>query len=139
MDDFYFDFKRSEHFIKNANSSFMMDDLGICEIYLVGESCFDNYSECVTDNLLKPELKEDSEHINLPLQLLEDGSDYEVRILEDTTLDLSDKTSIAVKGIFITYNDYVMYYSINTYSVNISEQVFFEEGTLIESDVEDRG
>lgn len=140
MDTFQFDFRKCEHFFTRINNDFDFSSLDNCKVYLVGESCFDNYGECVENGVLKEALRNDSVNMTLPLVLEEYDYDASVKVIDDTSMTIPENTSVAVKGVFITSpNNFVIFYSINTYSVSTTENILFEKDTVIWSDSEVRG
>lgn len=137
MDNFYFDFKRCDEFFTRINKGFDFSDWENSKVYLVGESCPDNYNDCVTDGVLNESLIKDSKSTILKLSFTGTNPYASLTIAEDTSISIAENTSIPVKGLFITdKNNHVIFYSINTYSVYMTVSVVFKKDTMIWSDSE---
>ncbi len=135
MDNFYFDFLRCDSFFGKLNVDFKLDSLD-CRVYFVGESCFDNYIDCVEEGVLKPELVKDSLSDVIHLKFSETRSQALLSLSQDFEKGIGDE-SIAVKGIFITNKDnHVFFYSINTYSVYMTNKIIMKADTILWEDNE---
>ncbi len=100
------------------------------KIILVNGDCRDNFLECVTDGVLN---YSGSQIVSAECNLrYETNNNSESIVLDDdVTFDFDGETypeSFPMKGAFLTtYDDYVLGYSINQFSITITTQMIFEK------------
>lgn len=141
MQSFVFDFEKSPTFFKKWNKEFDVEDINSNCFYIVlaDDVCDDNIEDVLNAD---GQVKYDESHLIQELCRL----NY-VEVDKDTAHILLDgETSISLvndfnmKGCFLTTDSgYVIGYSINTFSLNISSGIIFEDGlyffSLVEGDV----
>lgn len=141
MQSFVFDFEKSPTFFKKWNKEFDVEDIGSNCFYivLVDDICDDNIEEVLNPD---GQIKYDESHLisgQCALNYVEIDKDTAHVILDGET-SISLVNDFNMKGCFLT-NDagYVIGYSINTFSLNISSGIIFEDGlyffSLVEGDV----
>ncbi len=136
MDNYYFDFSRCDSFFKGLNNPFKLGESVNYMIYFVGESCYDNYEDCINNGVLKEELIKDSlQGKDLLLTFSETSEQALLTIEKDYEITIAENTSQAVKGIFITDpSNKVFFYNINPYSVYMTNKIILRAGTILWED-----
>ena len=142
MQSYIFDFKKSPSFMRKWNKEFDVEDIGTnCfNIVLVDDVCDDNIEDVLN---LDGQIKYNESHLIIAecgLNYVIDDDSHEHIILNgEVEIDFADLDidDFNMKGCFIT-NDggYVMGYSINTFSLNISNGIIFENGLYLWSIIE---
>ena len=114
-----------------------MEDIGTNCFYivLVDDICDDNITDVLN---IDGQIRYDSSHLlseECELSYVETGDNADITLDGDVEFTLSN--DFPLKGAFLT-NDagYVIGYSINTYSFNISTGITFEDGLFFFSLVE---
>lgn len=136
MQSFVFDFEKSPTFFKKWNKEFDVEDIGTNCFYivLVDDICDDNISDVLN---LDGQIKYSSDHLlstecNLTYNEI-DVDTAEIKLNGSVDIDFDDLTidDFDMKGCFLT-NDagYVIGYSINTRSLNISNEFILEDGLV---------
>lgn len=104
-------------------------------IYLLNDICYDNIEQCVDENTGKFVFSSEQLQANslvLPCQLelkYIDNDVSDIVLKEDTEHTFDADENFAMKGAFlVTDEGYVMGYSINSQSVNITNRIIFEKG-----------
>ena len=134
MQSYIFDFKKSPSFFRKGwNKKFDVDDLSneTINIVLVDDICDDNISDCING---EGELIYSSPNIlseNCTLNFVdEDENRSYIQLDDDVTFEL-EETNFNMKGAFLTTSDgYVIGYSINQYSLNITNAMIFEKDLI---------
>ena len=135
MQSYVFDFEKSPTFFQKWNKEFDVEDIGTNCFYfvLVDDICYDNFEECVDS---EGHLKYDQSHwlyeeCYLEYTESENQDAIELTIDGTVTIDFEDLSidDFDMKGCFIlTDSEYVVGYSINTRSLNISNKFIIEDG-----------
>lgn len=116
------------------NKEFDVEDIGTNCFYivLVDDVCYDNFADCLNnDGQL---IYSDAHTIKAECSLeYVTGNTTESVVLDgDVTIDFADEgydDGFKMKGAFLTTDSgYVMGYSINQFSLNITTQMIFEDG-----------
>lgn len=134
MQSFIFDFKKSPTFFtKGWNKKFDVDDLSneTINIVLVDDICDDNISDCIDSGgeLIYTSSNTLSENCTLNF-VEEDENRCYIQLDDDVTFDL-DNDNFSMKGAFLTDSSgYVIGYSINQYSLNITNEMVFEKDLI---------
>lgn len=134
MQSYIFDFRESPSFRRKWNKEFDIEAMGeTCfNIVLVDGNCDDNIEDCLNADL---QLKYDESNMKQESCSLEYhvNSQYNdsIRLSSAVTFELGEEM-FEMKGAFITTDSgYVMGYSINNYSVNITNQMIFEKDFVL--------
>lgn len=133
MQSLIFDFRKSPTFLQKWNKEFDVEDIEATCFYivLVDDICDDNFSDCVNqDN----QIKYSEDHLissECYLKYVIDGTNEKIALDGDVTIDFDGETnpeSFSLKGAFLTNdNGYIMGYSINQQSFNVTNQMIFED------------
>ena len=135
------DFDKSPSFMQKWNKEFDVEDIGTDCFYivLIDDICEDNISD-VLDNENKISYSE--EHLlSLPCNLKyeDDGDNAYISLDGTVTHTFESDERFNMKGVFVTnQSGYVMGYSINQYSMNISNQFILDDGLKLWSILEGR-
>lgn len=113
-------------------------------IVLVDDICDDNFSDCINqDNQLK---YSNNHYVSAECELKHEvnGEVESIILNEDCTFTFdgegTNPESFNMKGAFLTTDSgYVMGYSINQYSINITTQMIFEKGLIFYDIIEGSG
>ena len=142
MQSLIFDFKKSPTFFKKWNKEFDVEDIisdsdtinADFNIVIVDDVCDDNIEDCIDSN---GELVYSSPHIlskTCALDYKEEGLERcYISLNQDVTFDFEELSveNFSLKGAFLTTEGgYVLGYSINQYSLNVTYQMIFEEGLI---------
>lgn len=125
------DFDKSPTFMKKWNKEFDVEDIGTNCFYivLVDDICDDNISDVLD---AENKIKYDEEHLlslKCTLKYEDDGDTSYVSLDGDVTHTFGGNENFNMKGVFVTNESgYVMGYSINQYSFNISNQFILDDG-----------
>ena len=130
MQSFIFDFRKSPTFFQKWNKEFDVEDIGSNCFYLVlvDDICADNIDDVLTED---GQISYSNTHLLKKQCFLEytqiDNDHSEITL--DGEVEITLANPFNMKGAFLT-NDagYVMGYSINTSSLQISEAIIFEDG-----------
>lgn len=134
MQSYIFDFKKSPSFVRKFNKEFDVEDIDTKCFYLVllDDLCPDNLSDCLNSegklNFTDEQMQIHSQEKEVNL-VYSESEDYVgiISLKEDTTFEF-DITNFRFKGAFLrTNNGYVLGGSVNTYSVNVTNQMIFEK------------
>ena len=134
MQSYIFDFKKSPSFVRKFNKEFDVEDIDTKCFYLVllDDLCLDNLSDCLNSegklNFTDEQMQIHSQEKEVNL-VYSESEDYVgiISLKEDTTFEFGD-TNFRFKGAFLRTNSgYVLGGSVNTYSVNITNQMIFEK------------
>lgn len=137
MQSYIFDFKKNTSLMRKGwNKEFDVGDMGASSfhIVLVDGNCKDNFSECVdSDGKL---IYSNSQKISQECELVyvATGNTESLVLNEDCTFEFNGEDypeSFKFKGAFLTTDEnYVLGYSINQYSLQITTQMKFEKGLV---------
>lgn len=143
MQSYILDFIKSPSFFLKWNVDFSIATMGTdtFRIVLVDDVCQDNIENCINND---GELLYTGAHIqseNCSLSYVESGNTVTISLANEVSFDLTD-VQFSMKGVFLTTDSgYVMGYSINPISVNVTNSVIFEEGlvfwTIMEENIND--
>lgn len=135
MQSYIFDFEEAPSFFLKWNKEFDVEsfDNSTFNIVLVDDICEDNIEDCIDANgdllysgehVLTKECSLRYEHrTNLGLGVIVLDSETVFELLEN---------NFSLKGAFITTSGgYVMGYSINSFGINLTNQVIFEEDLIL--------
>ena len=143
MQSLVFDFKKSPTFFQRWNKEFDVEDLdanGIInatfKIVIVDDVCEDNIEECLNSS---GQLTYSSPHTitqDCSLKYTREGLEREyISLNGDVHFIFEEGENFSLKGAFLTTNGgYVLGYSINQQSLNITNEMIFED-TLIFFDI----
>ena len=129
MQSLIFDFKKSPYFFRKWNKEFDVEDIetNCFYIILVDDSCEDNIEENLNQD---HQLIYDSEHMIREECLLKyEETDTNEDITLDGDVEITLESDFKMRGCFLCADSgFVLGYSINTYSLNISSAITFEDG-----------
>ena len=145
MQSYIFDFRKSTSFMtKGWNKEFDVADLGANCFYiaLVDDNCANNFSDCINADgqLIYNESHMVMAECELEYDVVRDSVENIV-LADDCSFEFAEDEllpdSFNMKGAFLLVDDrYVMGYSINNYSVNITTQMVFEKGLIFYNVIE---
>lgn len=136
LQSYVFDFRKSPSFLRKWNKEFDVEAMesSSFNIYLLNDICYDNIEQCVDENTGKFVFSSEQLQANslvLPCQLelkYIDNDVSDIVLKEDTEHTFDADENFAMKGAFlVTDEGYVMGYSINSQSVNITNRIIFEK------------
>ena len=133
MQSYIFDFKKSPTFFKKWNKKFDVENLSseTMNIVLVDDICDDNIEDCLNSN---GELKYSSPNIvseDCTLNFVEEDVNRSYIQLDDDVTFEFGTANFSMKGAFLTTSEgYVLGYSINQYSLNITNEMIFEKDLI---------
>ena len=118
------------------NKEFDVEDMGTNCFYivLVDDECDNNFSDCINQD---GQLRYSNQHyisVECELKYTINNNAEQIALADDVTFDFDGTTypeSFNMKGAFLTTDSgYVMGYSINQYSINITTQMIFEKDLI---------
>lgn len=137
LQSYVFDFRKSPTFLRKWNKEFDVEEIETTcfYIYLLNDICYDNIEQCVDENtgrftFTDEQLQNNSLKLPCYLELKYVDTDVsDIVLKEDTEYTFGADENFAMKGAFlVTDSGYVMGYSINSQSVNITNRIIFEKG-----------
>ena len=135
LDSFIFDFEKSPTFFKKWNKEFDVDNLGsgTFNIVLVGEECPNNIEDCLNGTALQSFSNALTESVDLVFDEI-DRDTFSIKVDGDVVFDIGEDNNFSLKAAFLTSSNttsnYVMGFSINQNSINVSNEVIFEDGLV---------
>ena len=133
-ESFYIDWTKGYKFWENWNKEFDVDHMNGSvsnfKIYF-SSYAYENFEDCVGLNgYLKGSVI--SESHSEPCGLKWDTNESSIRISSDVTWNIGDSI-VPLKAIFLTTtaNNYVLGYSINTNSFDVTNQLIIDEGSYL--------
>ena len=143
LQSYVFDFRKSPTFDRKWNKEFDVEDIetNCFNIVLVNDICDDNIEDCLNaDNQLRYN-EEDMLFIDCHLVYDDTNKDNSfIALAEDCSYTFEENEDFKFKGAFVTNESgYVMGYSINTYSVNITNEIIFKKDLKFWTITEDNG
>ena len=134
MQSYIYDFEKSPTFFKKLNKEFDIECTGVNCFYivLVDDICQDNIEDCInSDGQL---LYDDVTHTKKASCVLKyndiDKDTAQIVLDGDVTFNLG-ANMFPLKGAFLVNdNGYVLGYSIETTSFNVTNQMIFEDGLI---------
>ena len=133
MQSYVFDFKKNPSLMSKWNKEFDVEDIGTNCFYivLVDDICDDNFADCLDDGQLR---YSDGHTIKAEcsLEYVINNNAESIVLDGDVTIDFADEEftdGFKMKGAFLTTDSgYILGYSINQFSINITTQMIFEDG-----------
>lgn len=135
LDSFIFDFEKSPTFFKKWNKEFDVENLGsgTFNIVLVGEECPNNIEDCLNGTALQSFSNALTESVDLVFDEI-DRDTFSIKVDGDVVFDIGEDNNFPLKAAFLTSSNtttnYVMGFSINQNSINVSNEVIFEDGLV---------
>lgn len=135
LDSFIFDFEKSPTFFKKWNKEFDVENLGsgTFNIVLVGEECPNNIEDCLNGTALQSFSNALTESVDLVFDEI-DRDTFSIKVDGDVVFDIGEDNNFSLKAAFLTSSNttsnYVMGFSINQNSINVSNEVIFEDGLV---------
>lgn len=142
MQSLVFDFKKSPTFFQRWNKEFDVEDLdgnGVInatfKIVIVNDVCEDNIEDCINNSGQLIFTSPNALSETCSLKYSREGLEREyISLNGDVTFEFED-TNFSLRGAFLTTNSgYVLGYSINQQSLNVTNEMIFED-TLIFFDI----
>ena len=133
MQSYIFDFKKSTKFLKKWNKEFDVEafDSSTFQITLVDGECANNFSDCVDSDGQLIYTSTHSISAECELDYVVQDNTESIVLKEDCTFDFDGETyptSFKMKGAFLTTDTgFVLGYSINQYTLEITTQMIFEK------------
>lgn len=135
MQSYIFDFRKSPSLIQKWNKEFDVEEIDTTcfYLYLLDDICYDNIKQCLDSEgkFIFTNTQMTAHSVNQPCYLKSTHVTDTIDniILKDDVTFTFGENNFAMKGAFlVTDSGYVMGYSINTYSVNVTNQMIFEAG-----------
>ena len=135
LDSFIFDFEKSPTFFKKWNKEFDVENLGsgTFNIVLVGDECPNNIEDCLNGTALQSFSDTLTESVDLIFDEI-DRDTFSIKVDGDVVFDIGEDNNFSLKAAFLTSSNtttnYVMGFSINQNSINVSNEVIFEDGLV---------
>lgn len=132
IQSFTFDFKRSPSFFERWNLDFLISNMNGTtknfKIVIAGD-CHDNIEDNLTNNRTLNSSVTSKREVTCALK----WEDEAISLGTDVEFTIGDSV-IPLKGVFLTTSSgYVMGYSINMSSFNITNKLKFDKGTIFYS------
>lgn len=129
--------------MKKWNKEFDVEEIETTcfSLYILDDLCYDNIESCLNSEgkfvFTDAQMQEHSLNQSCYLRIDEVGNDTSAIVLnEDVTFELGE-SMFPMKGMFlVTDSGFVMGYSINTYSVNVTNQMIFKKDLIFWNIVE---
>lgn len=116
------------------NKEFDVEDIGTNCFYivLVDDVCDDNFSDCINSDGQLRYSESNMISASCSLEYVTNNTVESIKLDGDVTIDFVDEgftDGFKMKGAFLTTDSgYIMGYSINQFSINVTTQMIFEDG-----------